>query len=332
MPANYGGSRRGQWGQGIPKRNVLVTGGAGFIGSALVRALLGRGDTAVVVVDNLSTGTRENVPPQAGFVELDVSRSEFVAQLPRGPFDAVCHLAAQSSGELSAKDPLYDVQTNALSTLLLSRWCTQSGIPRFLYASSMAIYGNPRKLPIDESARCEPLSFYGISKWASENYLRLASRDGLSTTSLRMFSVYGPGQNMENLKQGMASIFMAYMMRGEEVPVTGSLERFRDFVYIDDVVNAWLKALALPATASPVYNVGCGRAVTVRELLDGLRHALQLPAHYPIHERTGFDSDQFGLYADVQRIEKELNWKPRTELATGLRLMADWVRRGMRRG
>jgi UDP-glucose 4-epimerase len=313
------------------KRNVLVTGGAGFIGSALVRALIDHGDT-VVVVDNLSTGKRANIPPRAGFIELDLSRADFVGVLPQGSFDAVCHLAAQSSGELSGADPLYDVQTNALSTLLLSRWCLRNGVPRFVYASSMAIYGDPRQLPVEESAQCEPLSIYGISKLASENYLRLASRDGLSSTSLRMFSVYGPGQNMENLKQGMASIFMAYMMRGAEVPVTGSLERFRDFVYIDDVVDAWLKTLALPATPSATYNVGSGSPVTVRELLDRLLSALQLPAQYPVRERPGLNSDQFGLYADVERIRRELDWTPRTNLASGLRLMADWVRGGMRRG
>jgi UDP-glucose 4-epimerase len=309
---------------------VLLTGGAGFIGSALAHALVRRGDS-VVVVDNLSTGRKENVPLQAEFIELDLSDADFVARLPGTRFDAVCHLAAQSSGELSGQDPLYDVQTNAVSTLLLSRWCTRQRIPRFLYASSMAIYGNPAALPVDESSACQPLSFYGISKWTSEGYLRLASAAGLSCTSFRMFSVYGPGQNMENLKQGMASIFMAYMVRGSEVPVTGSLDRFRDFVYIDDVVDAWLKALALPATPASTYNVGCGRPVTVRALLDELLRVLRLPASYPIRQQPGSTSDQFGLYADVRRIEHDLNWKASTDLATGLSTMAQWVRDGMRR-
>jgi UDP-glucose 4-epimerase len=292
--------------------------------------LVRRGD-AVVVVDNFSTGKRENVPAQAELIELDLSLPDFVSALPRGQVDAVCHLAAQSSGEVSGEDPLYDVQTNALSTLLLSRWCARHGIARFVYASSMAIYGNPVKLPVAESAPCEPLSYYGISKWTSENYLRLAARQGLSTTSLRMFSVYGPGQNMENLKQGMASIFMAYMVRGREVPVTGSLDRFRDFVYIEDVVDAWLKVLAFPSTPAPAYNVGSGEPVTVRALLAQLLNALQLPAHYPIEEHQGAMSDQFGLYADVQCIEKDLSWKAKTDLATGLSSMAQWVRSGMRR-
>jgi len=307
-----------------------VTGGAGFIGSALARALVGGGDR-VMVVDNLSTGREENIPPQAEFVRLDLSDARFVEKLPSDRFDAVCHLAAQSSGELSGYDPLYDVQTNAISTLLLSRWCSQHRTPRFLYASSMAIYGNPRTLPVTESAPCEPLSFYGISKWASENYLRLAARDGLSSTSFRMFSVYGPGQNMQNLKQGMASIFMSYMVRGSEVPVTGSLNRSRDFVYIDDVIDAWMRALALPSTPSSAYNVGSGQPTTVRELLAELLRALQLPAQYPIKEQPGRASDQFGLYADIGQIETDLGWKATTPLATGLRMMADWARSDARK-
>jgi UDP-glucose 4-epimerase len=308
-------------------RNILVTGGAGFIGAALARELLERGER-VVVVDNLSTGKRENVPPRAEFIDLDLSRADFVAQLPQRKFDAVCHLAAQSSGELSGEDPLYDVRTNALSTLLLSRWCASNCTARFIYASSMAIYGNPRDLPVAEDSACEPMSFYGISKWASENYLRLAARSGLSSTSLRMFSVYGPGQNMGNLKQGMASIFMAYMLRGEEVPVTGSLSRFRDLVYIDDVVDAWLKALAVPTTPAAAYNVGCGQAITVRALLQELRGSLQLPADYPIKEHPGLPSDQFGLYADIRRIGQDLNWQPRIDLASGLTRMVQWARNG----
>ena len=309
---------------------MLLTGGAGFVGSALARALLARG-ASVIVVDNLSTGRRENIPAGAEFLQLDLASPDFARQLPSERFDAVCHLAAQSSGEVSGEDPLYDVQANAISTLLLSRWCAGNGTPRLLYASSMAIYGNPVQLPVEETHPCVPMSFYGISKWTSENYLRLAARDGLSSTSLRMFSVYGPGQNMQNLKQGMASIFMAYMAQGKEVPVTGSLERFRDFVYIDDVIDAWLRALALPSTPSASYNVGRGQPVTVRALLDELLRALQLPAQYPVRERPGMPSDQFGLYANIQRIEKDLGWKPRTDLSTGLKLMAEWIRSGERR-
>jgi UDP-glucose 4-epimerase len=303
---------------------LLVTGAAGFIGSHLAARLI-RDGHHVLVVDNLTTGSRRNVPSGADFLKLDLAHPDFAASLPAERFDAVCHLAAQSSGEISGENPLYDVQVNALSTLELSRWAVRQKIPRFLYASSMAVYGNPKTNPVPESASCEPLSFYGISKWTSEQFLRLATRDGISSTSFRMFSVYGPGQNMENLKQGMASIFMAYMLKRAEVPVKGSLSRFRDFIYIDDVIDAWTRAVKIPCTPLPVYNLGSGRSTTVAELLVALKATLGLPVDYPVQELPGSEADQFGLCADIKRSQSDLDWRPRTSLEEGLSAMARWV-------
>jgi UDP-glucose 4-epimerase len=305
---------------------ILVTGGAGFIGSALARRLIFEGHT-VAVVDNLSTGKQANIPLEAEFVEYDLTRADCLDHLPSGKFDAVCHLAAQTSGPASIDMPYYDLQANAASTLLLSRWCLQNKIPRFLYASSMVVYGNNLPSPAFEDAPCEPISYYGVSKLASEHLLRLAALEGLNVTSFRMFSVYGPGQNLGNMKQGMASIFLAYLLQGVEIPVTGSLERFRDFIYIDDVVDAWVRALNQPRTNSAVYNVGTGQPTTVRELLVALVTAMELPSDYPVKELSGSAFDQFGLFADVSRAGAELNWKPSMKLSDGLRRMVDWARR-----
>jgi UDP-glucose 4-epimerase len=280
---------------------------------------------SVVVIDNLSTGFRENVDPPATFIELDISRPDFVDRLPDGPFDAVCHLAAQSSGEISGDDPLYDFQVNAMSSLLLSRWCLKRGIRRFLYASSMAVYGDQTSFPVPEEAPCKPLSFYGISKLASEQFLRLAERDGLRSTSFRMFSVFGPGQNLENLKQGMVSIYLAYILKGIPVLVTGSLERFRDFIYIDDVIDAWMRAVTSPSTPSLVYNLGTGHATKVRELLNHLMTACHSPNH-AIKELPGAVSDQFGVTANINKVKQDLGWAPQTSLSAGLNAMAAWAR------
>lgn len=307
---------------------ILITGGAGFIGSALARRLINSGHS-VVIVDNLSTGKRSNIPPEADFVELDLSRPDFLTELPSGKFDAVCHLAAQSSGAISAEKPLYDLQANAASTLLLSRWCVEKTVPRFLFASSMLIYGNPSVLPVTEDAPQVPISYYGISKMTSENFLRLASREGLSVTSFRMFNVYGAGQDLGNVRQGMVSIYLAYMLRGVPVPVTGSLERFRDFVYIDDAIDAWESALCMTATPSLSYNMGIGRPTTVRKLLALLIQAMELPIDYPILELVGSPSDQFGLYADISRLQKELNWQPRIDIGEGIYQMVKWARTEM---
>jgi UDP-glucose 4-epimerase len=304
---------------------ALVTGGAGFIGGHLVRRLVARGHT-VVVLDNLSTGHRANVPSGASLLEADVADPRTLERLTDPRFDVVCHLAAQSSGPRSADVPYLDFQTNAVSTVLLTEWCLAHAIPRFVYASSMAAYGNPAIPAVAETEPCNPVSYYGVSKLTSERLLGLASARGLHVTSLRMFSVYGPGQDLGNLHQGMVSIFLAYLLRGVEVPVTGSLRRFRDLVYIDDVIDCWLAVLARTETPAPIYNVGTGHQTTVGALLTALIGALGLPPTHPIRELAGSPSDQFGLCADVTRIEADLGWRSRVELDDGLRQMVTWAR------
>ncbi len=304
---------------------ALITGGAGFIGSRLAAKLIARGDE-VVILDDLSTGAKGNVPSGAALIEADISDPKSLGKLG-GRFDAVCHLAAQSSGEVSSEKPLLDFQVNAASTLLLSRWALEKRVRRFLYASSMAAYGQPEKSgPVSESVPCVPLTQYGVSKLASEHILRLAQLRGLETTSFRMFSVYGAGQNMDNLKQGMVSIYLAYVMEGKEIPVKGSFDRFRDFVHVDDVCAAWLSALDRPSTPSLVYNLGSGRATTVRELLEKLLAACGERPGYPAKELPGTPGDQFGLCADASLAQRELGWTASVPLERGLREMADWAR------
>lgn len=303
---------------------VIVTGGAGFIGSHLAGRLIALGHD-VLVLDNLSTGARANVPAGAEFFEIDLGAPDCLASLPSSSFDAVCHLAAQSSGPASGDMPYRDLQSNAASTLQLSRWCIDHGVRRFLYASSMAVYGQSLALPVTEDHPCVPVSYYGVSKLASEHMLRVASQRGLESTSFRMFSVFGRGQNLANLTQGVVSIFMAYMLRGEEVPVTGSLDRMRDFVHVGDVVEAWVSALGMRATPHAAYNIAGGRGTSLRDLIEGIRAALDLPPGYPVRELAGPSSDQQRLYADISRAATDLNWRPAIALPDGLRDMAAWA-------
>jgi UDP-glucose 4-epimerase len=201
-----------------------------------------------------------------------------------------------------------------------------------VYASSMAVYGNPLNSPVAEDAAAMPVSYYGVSKLTSEHVLRLAASTGVATTALRMFNVYGPGQNLANLRQGMASIYLAYLLQGTAVPVTGSLERFRDFVYIDDVIEAWMAVLARTATPSPVYNLGSGVPTTVKTLLALLIKECGLPANHPIQTSAAPAGDQFGLFADSRKAEAELGWRARVPLEEGLREMVQWARSGKRTG
>lgn len=303
-----------------------MTGGAGFIGSNIARRLLADGHR-VWVVDNLSTGNARNVPEGAEFVELDISEPRVADRLPNYPFEAVMHLAAQSSGQISHESPQLDVMTNLFGTLQLLDWARATGVRRFLHGSSMAVYGLTEESPIREDARFVPHSFYGINKLASEHYLTHFQSQGLSTTAFRMFNVYGPGQNLANMKQGMVSIYLAYLLAGDKLQVKGSVERFRDFIYIDDVVEAWVRALDAPTADGRVFNLASGRATLVRELIAGLMRAFGYDATtYPVEYLDPTPGDQFGIYADISRIRSELKWEPQVDLASGLQRTVSWAR------
>ena len=304
---------------------VLVTGGAGFIGSALARRLLGDGHH-VVVIDDLSTGLRGNVPEGAQFVFGDLADPAALNLIPDGTYDAIVHLAAQSSGAISQKYPYADLQANVGSTILLSRWCLERSVPQLLFASSMTVYGDGHAQPTSEDTPCRPISYYAVSKFASENYLRLAANEGLGVSCFRLFNVYGRGQNIDNLHQGMVSIYLAYLLDRVPVPVTGSLDRYRDFVHVDDVVDVMVRALGKRLKPFNVYNVGTGRKTTVRELLAKLVSTMKLPPDHPIEERAGSPGDVFGSVADISRAGKELGWRPKVVLDDGLADMVAWAR------
>lgn len=202
-------------------KQAIVTGGAGFIGSHLADALLADGWT-VVVIDNLSTGNVENIPDRADLLQIDISQDDFLNYMPTGKFDAIFHLAGQSSGEISFADPQYDAKANILGTVLLLEWCRRTGTDRMIYAGTMGVYGNVTS-PVSEDAPLAPLSFYGTGRLANENYLRIYRDLGVQSTVLRLFNVFGPRQNMANLRQGMVSIFMSYVAAGE--PIQERLQR-----------------------------------------------------------------------------------------------------------
>lgn len=304
----------------------LVTGGAGFIGSHIARRLVERGDE-VLVIDDLSFGREANIPPGAAFVNVDITRQEDLARIPAGRYDAMLHLAAQASGESSHEVPSRDLEVSALGTLHLLGWCQSNGVSRFLNASSMAVYGLVDRVPVQETDPADPYSFYGIAKQAAEQYVRHYAKSGMQTTVLRMFSVYGPGQDLSNMKQGMLSIYLDFLKNGGPIVVRGSLDRFRDFIHIDDVVEGWVAALDNPKSHGQVYNLASGEKTVVRDLLSHLVAAWgDNPEDHPIEQGDGTPGDQFGVYADISQISGDLGWRPRVSLADGVRGMVDWAK------
>lgn len=303
------------------RRRVIVTGGAGFIGAHLSRRLLSEG-YRVTVLDNLFTGKKENIPQEADFIKVDLGRESARSILEKIEGDAVFHLAGQSSGEASFVDPPYDFRSHVVSTFRLLEWCKKKRILRFLYASSMSVYGDPDYLPLDEEHPLRPKTFYAAGKISAEAYIRLYQGLGINTTILRLFSVYGPGQNLENKMQGMVSIYLSYMLENAPLVVKGSSERFRDFIYIDDAIDAWLACFNNSTSYGKTYNVGSGEQTKVKDLIICLKAIFG--RDYLVKYTKGTPGDQFGVVADIRKIKRELKWKPRVNLGDGLDKMVSY--------
>jgi len=299
---------------------VLVTGVGGFIGAHVARRFLAAGH-AVVGADDFSSGYRGNVPAGVELVEGDLAEPATIAALPRD-CELILHLAGQSSGEISFDDPVSDLRKNTVSTLNLIRHGIDCGAGRIVYASSMSCYGGVPDAPIAEATPCQPLSCYGVGKLAAEGYLRVYSRQ-LPFVALRMFNVYGPGQDLSNLRQGMVSIYLAQALAGGRVQIKGSLDRFRDFVYIDDVVEAWWQAAFRSDAAGLAINVGTGRRTTVRQLLEAMQPHVPGMDWYVEGSTPG---DQSGIYADAGLIGERLGMTRFVPLSEGLARFVAWAR------
>lgn len=302
------------------KNKVLVTGVAGFIGSHVASRFLREG-CQVVGIDDLSSGNLSNVPEGVHFISGDLSKPSTVVRLPRD-CRVILHLAGQSSGEISFDDPVSDLEKNTVSTLNLIRYGLENRVERFVYASSMSVYGEVEDKPVREDRQCRPLSCYGVGKHAAEGYLRVYYKQ-LPFVILRMFNVYGPGQDMNNLRQGMVSIFLAQAVRNGRIEVKGSLSRFRDFIFIDDVVETWFRAVTHPAAAGRIFNVGTGIRTTVGDLLENIC-ALVPGSSYFIQGSTL--GDQNGIYADITETRTCFGLDAFTTLESGLRSFVEWAR------
>jgi len=304
--------------------NYLVTGAAGFIGAALAKRLIKEGHS-VVTIDNLSTGLKENIPEGVIFIEGNTYDREIIDRLYQYKFDGIYHLAGQSGGVTCWDDPLYDMNSNITATLLLLEYAHKTGCNRFLYASSMSVYGDENPCPVREGDELKPKTFYAVGKLASENYLRIYSEQyGIKCTALRFNNTYGPGQNMENLRQGMVSIFLAYAIKDRHIPVMGDKNRYRDFVYIDDQVEACI--LALNGNEKELYNVyttATNRKTTCGQLVEKLENLL--PFDITVEYKGHTQGDQYGIFCSYEKIYNSLGWEPKVRLEEGLKIMVEWA-------
>ncbi len=320
---------------GVRRVRIVVTGGAGFIGSNLVDALLREGHT-VTVVDNLSTGRFENLlnvkdaarENRFSFLHMDIREASLVAAFKGKEQDAVIHLAAQPDVRVSVKNPLLDADVNILGTINVLQTAVENGVKRFINTSSGGcVYGEPESIPVSEDAPRHPDSPYGVSKNVAEEYIGYYRRThGISSCTLALANVYGPRQNPFG-EAGVVAIFIGKMLAGEEPVIYGDGEQTRDFVYVDDVVRAYLAALT--KGEGEFINIGTGVETSVNDLYRLLAELMDFdgqPAYAP--PRPGELSH---IALQVGKAKKVLGWKPTVPLKEGLARTVEWYRKNLRR-
>ncbi|MBM4363166.1 MAG: NAD-dependent epimerase/dehydratase family protein, partial [Deltaproteobacteria bacterium] len=293
---------------------VLVTGGAGFIGSHLVDAFVARG-YEVTALDDLSSGRAENLPAGARLARLDIRAPEVGALMDEIRPELLVHHAAQMDVRKSVADPGFDADVNVVGTLRLLEHCRRVGTTRVLFASTGgAIYGDQEQYPASESHPTRPLSPYGVAKLSVEHYLHYyAVQFGLRTTCLRYANVYGPRQNAEG-EAGVVAIFSRKLLAGAAGTIYGTGEQTRDFVFVGDVVRANLAALERDLTGA--YNVGTGVETSVNALYDGVCRAVGrelAPLSAP-----GKLGEQLRSCLDAGALRRAAGWSPATSLDAGL--------------
>lgn len=311
-------------------KNVLITGGAGFIGSHLADELL-KSNYKVVVLDNESTGFRANVPEGATYIKGDVRRTEDVRKAFSEGIDVVFHMAGQASTVKSFQDPLSDLNTNIVGTVNVLEMCLKMKIPRLLYASSMTCYGHPERTPTAEDNPCRPISYYGITKYAAERYAHTtAARNDLNfdfnVTSFRMFNVYGERQSLENPYQGVMAIFISNVLKNVPITIHSDGEQSRDFIFVTDVIDAWISSIGNPAAYGQVFNLGTGAGLSINRLVDLI---LEANGHDRSNYRVVYaperPGDQKHMRADITKTRTVLGWNPVTNLEDGMRRTVQWA-------
>ncbi len=309
---------------------VIVTGGAGFIGSHIVEQLLAAGHEPHVI-DNLSTGDRRNVPAGVTLHEVDVRNLADVQKV----FDtvrpqAVTHQAAQMSVSLSVREPYFDAEVNVMGLLSVLQAADRSGVERFVFASSGGVLYGDVHTPAPESHPADPMSPYGISKWVGERYLKFYSQQSkMSCVALRYSNVFGPRQNPHG-EAGVVAIFCQRLLRGESATINGDGKYIRDYVYVTDVAAANVCALTRPAIESfRPYNVGTGQPTDTNQIGEAIHRECQRLAGPgktvpPLNYGPARAGDLRSNMIDATRAQVDWGWTPQVDFASGLRQTVEW--------
>ena len=300
---------------------MIVTGGAGFIGGHLIDRLIREGHK-VAVVDNLSTGKKENLNPRAKFYKIDI-RSPKISQIFKEEKpEIVFHYAAQIDVRKSVENPVEDAEINILGTLNILENCKKYKVKKLIFASSVGVYGEPRALPVKETHPLDPISPYPITKLAIEKYLQYYQVQRLNFVFLRYSNIYGPRQTSTG-EGGVIAIFINKILSGKKLIIYGDGNQTRDFLYVDDAVSAAIKALKAPSGS--IYNIGTNKEISINNLLKLLSLILNKkiePIFQPLREGEIINSR-----VDYSKIKKELDWQPKYELKSGVKKTIKWFKK-----
>lgn len=304
------------------KKNILVTGGAGFIGSHLTDRLIEEGHR-VVVLDNLSTGRKENLNPKAKFYKCDICSPEISQIFQHEKPEVVYHLAAQIDVRKSVRDPVSDAKINILGSLNVLEYCKRFGIKKIIFSSTgSAIYGDANIVPTPETFPELPLSPYGICKLAIEKYLNYYFQVfSLPYISLRYANVYGPRQNSKG-EAGVIAIFCDKILNKQQPIVNGDGKQTRDFVYVDDVVKA--NILALKSDKIGIFNIGTAEETNINTVFNELQKFIG--SEYKEMHGPAVSGEQQRSCLDYLKAEKELGWQPKYSLEKGLSETVEWFK------
>lgn len=303
---------------------ILVTGGAGFIGSHLIDALIKK-NHRVFVIDNLSTGFKKNVNPKAKFHKTDLTdHKKIEAIIKKGKPEVIFHLAAQIDVRKSVADPVFDANSNILAGINLIKLASQYKVKKFIFSSTGgAIYGDTKNRPTGEKESEWPLSPYGIAKLTIDKFLNYYREiHGLNSVSLRYGNVFGPRQNPHG-EAGVVAIFLNKMFRGEQPVINGDGRQTRDYVFVEDVVNANLLALK-NFQKTGIYNVGAGKETDVNQLFR------EINRHFGDKFKESHGSAKIGEQKasclSFAKIKKDFGWSPKTNFPNGIRKTFEWFR------
>ncbi len=302
---------------------ILVTGGAGFIGSHVVDVFIENGHE-VVVVDDLSTGRRSNINPAATFYQVDIRSPQLAEIFEKEQPQVIDHHAAQMDVRRSVEDPLFDADVNVLGSIKLIELARKHNVERFIYISTGgAVYGEPEYLPCDEAHPINPICPYGASKHTVEHYLYMYQElYNLNYVILRYPNVYGPRQDPHG-EAGVVAIFAGQMLGGDQIVINGDGEQERDFVYVGDCARANLLALTTE-NSNTIFNLGYGKGTTINEIYTNLKKIIgyELSA---IHGPAKVGETR-RIFLEASKAEKELDWKPTVGLEAGLGETVEYFR------